>query len=634
MTDQHISYSEAKYVVGIKLRPGAHRADLFAFVLYNEVARNDEARPLTPYTGSGAMRFLPQSCSNSHRAVTVARTYDADGRLTARSGSLTLDGLTYEATGRVVGGTVKHPATQTTLTLSLGYNALGALQYAAGNTPGVTYEEYKTDALGNRLWVRDPDMVDGIDRTKYHTMADAAGQLTASGLGTGTCAPPGAAKPSCHPAWYQYEFNQAHDAAGNVAETWGKDTRGTSAFNAAYVTNETRSYYAADQQLTYYNRHVGLTSPGEGTGLFEEYRYDALGRRVLVRSRRVSSCGSPCEAYVQRTVWDGAQVLYEVRSSGNTGVPAATMELEGGVAVGDDANLYGVVAYAHAGGIDQPAGVLKRYGGSTTWGYVTPHANYQGVWSYGTFRNGATCVAFGQQCPNWPGFALGMDGGTQGVDVPTYTVWWGDIIRGSSGTSGLQYLRNRYYDPRTGRFTQLDPIGLAGGLNLYGFGGGDPVNFSDPFGLCPSCVGAALGVAGGFVVAKLLGQEYTLRDAAVDAALGAVGGGLVSKLGTIAKAARRTEEAVEGVHMVATAELRATHGVSRKSVDKLAKLVQRDGGITDPLKYVVDNGEKVIVDGNHRIRVARKLGIDQVPAERVSLPYKGFQTAADLIYTP
>jgi hypothetical protein len=32
-------------------------------------------------------------------------------------------------------------------------------------------------------------------------------------------------------------------------------------------------------------------------------------------------------------------------------------------------------------------------------------------------------------------------------------------------------------------FTQIDPIGLRGGLNLYGFAGGDPVNFSDPFGL-------------------------------------------------------------------------------------------------------------------------------------------------------
>ena len=37
-------------------------------------------------------------------------------------------------------------------------------------------------------------------------------------------------------------------------------------------------------------------------------------------------------------------------------------------------------------------------------------------------------------------------------------------------------------------FTQEDPIGLAGGLNLYGFANGDPVNFSDPFGLCPERV--------------------------------------------------------------------------------------------------------------------------------------------------
>ncbi len=40
-----------------------------------------------------------------------------------------------------------------------------------------------------------------------------------------------------------------------------------------------------------------------------------------------------------------------------------------------------------------------------------------------------------------------------------------------------------------GQFTQRDPIGLAGGLNLYGYADGDPVNFSDPFGLCPKDAG-------------------------------------------------------------------------------------------------------------------------------------------------
>jgi hypothetical protein len=41
----------------------------------------------------------------------------------------------------------------------------------------------------------------------------------------------------------------------------------------------------------------------------------------------------------------------------------------------------------------------------------------------------------------------------------------------------------------TGRSTQEDPIGLAGGLNAYGFENGDPINFSDPFGLCPTADG-------------------------------------------------------------------------------------------------------------------------------------------------
>jgi RHS repeat-associated protein len=83
------------------------------------------------------------------------------------------------------------------------------------------------------------------------------------------------------------------------------------------------------------------------------------------------------------------------------------------------------------------------------------------------------------------GFSWSMDGNAQGTQPQSNTVWWGNTIRGKADASGLMYMRNRYYDPRTGRFTQQDPIGLAGGLNLYGFASGDPVNYADPFGLCP-----------------------------------------------------------------------------------------------------------------------------------------------------
>ena len=58
-------------------------------------------------------------------------------------------------------------------------------------------------------------------------------------------------------------------------------------------------------------------------------------------------------------------------------------------------------------------------------------------------------------------------------------------FNGQDAAGGLVYMRNRWYDPNTGRFTQQDPIGFAGGINLYGYAGGDPVNFSDPFGLNP-----------------------------------------------------------------------------------------------------------------------------------------------------
>jgi RHS repeat-associated protein len=49
--------------------------------------------------------------------------------------------------------------------------------------------------------------------------------------------------------------------------------------------------------------------------------------------------------------------------------------------------------------------------------------------------------------------------------------------------TGLYYNWRRYYDPEIGRYVTADPIGLDGGMNLYSYVGGDPVNRMDPFGL-------------------------------------------------------------------------------------------------------------------------------------------------------
>ena len=72
---------------------------------------------------------------------------------------------------------------------------------------------------------------------------------------------------------------------------------------------------------------------------------------------------------------------------------------------------------------------------------------------------------------------------------------WGNTIASSGSAlrygytgrepevAGLIYYRARWYDPSIGRFTQRDPIGLAGGVNQFAYVRGNPVNFTDPTGL-------------------------------------------------------------------------------------------------------------------------------------------------------
>jgi RHS repeat-associated protein len=49
--------------------------------------------------------------------------------------------------------------------------------------------------------------------------------------------------------------------------------------------------------------------------------------------------------------------------------------------------------------------------------------------------------------------------------------------------SGLHYNYFRDYDPKTGRYIEPDPIGVRGGLNIYGYTQNNPIISVDPRGL-------------------------------------------------------------------------------------------------------------------------------------------------------
>ena len=82
--------------------------------------------------------------------------------------------------------------------------------------------------------------------------------------------------------------------------------------------------------------------------------------------------------------------------------------------------------------------------------------------------------------------------------------------------AGHLYYGFRYYDPTHGRWLSRDPIGEAGGLNLYGFAGNDAVNQIDYLGL-------ALPAAAWVAIEQVLWPvvEFTL-DTALDVFMHAV----------------------------------------------------------------------------------------------------------------
>ena len=346
------------------------------------------------------------------------------------------------------------------------YDGFGHVTDVDFNTNG-TDGHYTLDALGNRSWSRD-------DRGHLN-IAEVAYQYDP---GTGRVARE--ANPLHAPDQGDTTWT-SHDGIGNLYNSLRQKVN-------SYTTTlewSVYNYYDGSNRMITHSMTYDTVANQHGTPAYnssEYYRYDALGRRVWYQAVRDTGCAivngtcfrncdvfepeTACISPITRVVWDGEQILNEMRADG--GPFASPTAKENDATTGA---LYGRVEYTHGLGIDTPLGIIK--GGSQ----VIPWTDWRGQIDQGTCPIQAcssTQVKFPQR---------GVYGASGYVSQPPPN-WYGSLTEGQRDGSGYVYQRNRYLDPSTGRFTQEDPIGLAGGSNLYGYANGDPITYRDPFGLC------------------------------------------------------------------------------------------------------------------------------------------------------
>jgi RHS repeat-associated protein len=163
---------------------------------------------------------------------------------------------------------------------------------------------------------------------------------------------------------------------------------------------------------------------------------------------------------------------------------------------------------------------------------------------------------------------------------------------GSADPPGAsKYYRARYYDPHLGRFISEDPIGFAGGANLYAYVENNPALFSDPLGFAvyqptaPAPPTGSTSILSWFAYdLRQRAYEAQLNKTGTDAALDAMG--MAAPLGMAARGGKSAAELAKHLGDVASfeAELkglkealeRATGPKTRKPIEEAIEKVLKD----------------------------------------------------------
>ena len=373
----------------------------------------------------------------------VAQAYDGFGRMT--SSSLTMDGTTrslsyqYDKNGNRIELTMPDGNKA-----SYAYDGLDRMSTlymgAVGSTIGLQLYAYN-----NRGAIA---LETGHYGQKQSFTYDPVGRLSSLGHDTS-----GTADDVTFGFGYNPASQMASRSISNDAYLW----TGLVAVDRNYAVNGLNQYTTAGTAAFGYDANGNLTNDG-----ITSYTYD-------IENRLVAASGGTSA----NLRYDPLGRLYEV-----TGPSSATRFLYDGDELVAEYNPAGTLLrrYLHGKGVDDPVVWLEgsAYGGANArW----LHRDHQG--SIIGYSDGATAT---------PGAMIAKNSYDEyGIPATTNTgrfqytgqVWLPEL--------GMYHYKARIYSPTLGRFLQTDPIGYDGGINIYNYVDSDPLNKTDPTGLCPVC---------------------------------------------------------------------------------------------------------------------------------------------------
>ncbi len=216
-----------------------------------------------------------------------------------------------------------------------------------------------------------------------------------------------------------------------------------------------------------------------------------------------------------------------------------------------------------------------------------------------------------QQCMqvDWPAQGAWLNLHEKPDDFHPKKLWMGSLLAHGRDASGQYYRRNRYYDSSTGRFTQEDPIGLAGGINLYGFANGDPVAYDDPYGLCIWSKDPVRRASGGMCTREEAGRvnggvEEPLADPTILLPIGAVakGSGIAARAAGRLAGNMATRAAAGGIAALTRVSARGALNQIQRAGQLVGRLHLGQNQAANLLKNVLGRlnyeiGDDVVVDG-------------------------------------